>query len=59
LQKLLTSPSGWETLYLNPSDNRHWELNYLESELSGGGPPSLLYISNEDVLKKYDIKIRQ
>ncbi|NML60930.1 hypothetical protein HHL21_07500 [Massilia sp. RP-1-19] len=36
--------SGWDTLYQDPSDGRFWELIYPESELQGGGPPSLVLI---------------
>lgn len=45
----------WETLYQDPYDKRYWELKYLQSELHGGGPPSLILISMEDAKTKYGI----
>lgn len=56
LEKKASSEDGWDTLYQNPSDGRYWELIYLQSEMQGGGPPSLINISNETVLNKYGIK---
>lgn len=45
--------SGWETLYRDPDDHRLWELIYPESELHGGGPPALRFISDESARLKY------
>lgn len=53
LQKIGADESGWNILYQDPEDNRYWELIYLESELQGGGPPSLINIGNR--LDKYHI----
>ena len=46
---------GWETLYLDSKDGRYWELTYLQSEMHGGGPQSLVFLPKEDAEKKYKI----
>lgn len=56
LKKIGTDPSGWDMLYQDPWDKRFWELVYLESEIQGGGPPTLRIITNEEVRKKYKVK---
>ena len=53
LSKIAKDYSGWETLYFDPEDNRYWESTYLQGEMHGGGPKSLILISGEDALKKY------
>lgn len=53
LQRITTDSSGWETLYKDPHDGRYWELIYPQSELHGGGPPTLRYISDESAKSKY------
>ena len=45
LKKVASDSSGWNTLYQDPQDNRYWELIYPNSELHGGGPPSLINLS--------------
>lgn len=45
--------SGWDTLYLDRSDGRFWELLYLNSDQQGGGPPSLRLISKDVARQKY------
>ena len=53
LIKLGHDHSGWDTLYRDPNDGRLWELIYPQSELQGGGPPSLVVISDEAAAVKY------
>jgi hypothetical protein len=55
LIKLGHDQSGWDTLYKDPNDSRFWELIYPESELQGGGPPSLVLISKDAAALKYKI----
>lgn len=55
LIKIDSDPSGWYTLYRDPSDNRMWELSYLQSDVHGGGPPQLSYLTLEEVKNKYNI----
>jgi Immunity protein 27 len=55
LIKIGHDDSGWDTLYRDPNDNRLWELVYAESELQGGGPPSLNVISQDVAALKYKI----
>ena len=47
------SADGWDTLYLDPADGRHWEHTYPQSELQGGGPPRLACVSLDAVRSKY------
>ena len=53
LEKVATDVSGWDTLYRDPDDGRYWELTYPQSEMHGGGPPRLTYISTEQAKAKY------
>jgi Immunity protein 27 len=46
-------PSGWDALYRDPDDGRLWELTYPQSELHGGGPPQLRYLSLDEAKYKY------
>ena len=47
LVRIAESPDGWDTLFLDPSDGRHWKRSYPKSAQQGGGPPSLLLASPE------------
>jgi immunity protein 27 of polymorphic toxin system len=53
LQEIGSDASGWERLYRDPDDGRFWELTYPEGELHGGGPPLLLYLTEEEAKIKY------
>jgi hypothetical protein len=53
LNMVATDNFSWDALYVDPSDNRFWELRFLQSEMHGGGPPSLFNISKEEVEIKY------
>jgi hypothetical protein len=55
LVKMTTDKSGWDTLYQDPKDKRYWEKVYPQSEMHGGGSPSLINISEDDVKRKYSI----
>ena len=44
---------NWEGLYLDPNDGRHWLLYYPQSELHGGGPPSMRVISKNEVHERF------
>lgn len=44
---------GWAVLFRDPADGRYWEQVFLESELHGGGPPSMLCIDVERAGEKY------
>lgn len=55
LKKVIADASGWDILYQDPNDDRYWELLYMNSEMHGGGPPSLINISFEDAKKKYPL----
>lgn len=43
----------WEILYRDKNDGRLWEKFFPESELHGGGPPTLRFISETDAHRKY------
>jgi len=53
LSKVARDSSGWDSLYVDPSDNRFWELTYPESASHGGGPPHLKCLSRMEVREKY------
>lgn len=50
---IASNDGGWTRLFRNPNDGRLWELTYPESELHGGGPPSLINIAKSEVIAKY------
>jgi hypothetical protein len=58
LQKLSVSPKwgDWEILFKDPFDGRYWELVYLQGDLHGGGPPSLICISEKTAREKYNLE---
>jgi Immunity protein 27 len=45
LVKIARDLSGWRVLYRDPKDARLWELSYPHSEMHGGGPAKLTWIS--------------
>jgi hypothetical protein len=47
--------SGWLKLYQDPLDNRYWQLNFEFGEMQGGGPPSLILLSESEAKQLYDI----
>lgn len=53
LIKVGRDESGWESLYMDPLDERLWELTYPESGQHGGGAPRLDCVSNELENRKY------
>lgn len=53
LRELGRDSTGWDRLYVDPSDGRFWELVYPESELHGGGPPHLRNLTEAEVRAKY------
>jgi hypothetical protein len=55
LKKIAIDKMGWEVLYIDPDDNRFWELTYPQSEMQGGGPPALINISKEEAEAKYSL----
>lgn len=55
LLKLGADSSGWDVLFQDPADKRYWERIYLNSEMHGGGPPSLILLSDSEAKEKYNI----
>lgn len=55
LIKVATDISGWNTLYQDSNDNRYWELIYSDSDSQGGGSPSLINLTKEDAILKFNI----
>lgn len=53
LQLIARSDDGWSSLYKDPKDGRFWELTYPHSDWHGGGPPSLIHISQTEAKKNY------
>jgi hypothetical protein len=58
LVRVGVTDDGWETLYRDPSDNRLWERTYLQSELHGGGPPTLRHLRDDEARTKYPSAFR-
>lgn len=56
LVKITTDESGWITLYKDPKDGRYWELTYLDGHFHGGGPPSLINITEKEAKEKFSLK---
>jgi len=55
LLKVTTDSSGWDILYKDLNDNRYWELIFHEGELHGGGPPSLIFLTEAQAKEKYNL----
>ena len=55
LRKVAVDKTGWEILYRDSSDNRYWSLTYPNSELHGGGPPTLKMITQTEVTEKFGV----
>jgi len=55
LLKLATDESGWDILYKDPADGRFWELIYPQSEMHGGGPPTLRNLTQAETKQKYGV----
>jgi Immunity protein 27 len=47
LVKIARDLSGWRVLYRDPKDGRLWQLSYPQSEMHGGGPAKLSWISSQ------------
>ena len=46
---------NWKILFRDPRDGRFWEKTYPQSELRGGGPPTLTQIPEERARTDYQI----
>ena len=53
LEQVAVDETGWDKLYCDPEDGRYWELTYPQSEMHGGGPTRLIYISPRQARSKY------
>ena len=53
LIKIAKDYSGGKSLHKDPTDNRYWESIFLHGEMQGGGPKSLILISDEEAVIKY------
>ena len=50
---VLVETGNWTGIYLDQNDGRYWRLTYPQSEMHGGGPPSLTleeYTESENVI---------
>jgi len=45
LELISADESGWLKLYQDPEDKRYWQLSFEHGEMQGGGPPSLILLS--------------
>jgi Immunity protein 27 len=41
LRRVADRDDGWTVPYVDPGTGAYWELTYAESEMHGGGPPTL------------------
>lgn len=55
LKKIGNDSTGWETLYQDISDGRYWEHTYGQSDMHGGGPPSLILLTDQEAKLKYGL----
>jgi hypothetical protein len=55
LSWLADSSDGWSSLHLDGRDGRIWELTYAQSEMHGGGPPSLAEVTRADAANRYRV----
>lgn len=55
LKKIASSEDGWSILYIDLNDSRYWEKIYSNSDLHGGGAPTLKCISKQEAILKYHI----
>ena len=53
LLRLTADASGWDSLYLYPSDGTYWECVYPQSHMHGGGPPQLRRLTIDEATLKY------
>jgi hypothetical protein len=55
LKYISADKSGWRKLYQDPEDGRYWQLNFEHGEMQGGGPPSLLCLSELEIKELYNL----
>jgi len=57
LVKVATSAvwGDWQVLYRDPGDGRYWEKTFPQSEMAGGGPPSLTLIDIAKAQERYSL----
>lgn len=48
---------GWKQLFRDGVDGRFWERTYPHSELHGGGPPTLRWISDDAAAREYGLQL--
>lgn len=53
LKMICVDGNSWSALYRDMNDGRFWELTYPKSHMHGGGPPSLCYITDSDVMRRW------
>ena len=55
LEKIGDSKDGWRQLFIDPKDNRLWELDFPHSDQHGGGPPRLSVVKKSDIEDNYNL----
>ena len=56
LKHVGTDGDNWEAYYQDPIDKRYWVMFYPQSELHGGGPPSLKVTTEKELNLKLNAK---
>lgn len=49
-EKIKVDVDNWKTYYFDPVTGLYWILEYLSSELQGGGEPTLIQIDKPDFI---------
>ena len=53
--KVAVDDTGWESLYMENSNNEYWHLTYPNSEMHGGGEPVLVPISPSKAKELFNV----
>lgn len=56
LHEVARDSSGWNVLFVDRSDGRHWELSYPGAASHGGGAPLLRVLTREEVEERYGVQ---
>jgi hypothetical protein len=55
LRPRASANGGWDQLFIDPRDDRYWELTFPRGTLFGGGPRQLTALSNAEAAAKYGV----
>ena len=55
LRRVASTSGGWQILYIDPKDDRYWELTFPHGEMHGGGPQRLRVLSDGEAIATYHL----